>query len=228
MIVTNVSLMAKPSVVTVMSTLVSSLDLLVSHCIFQRDKPRVLILGEAQNNLQQHYASTDSTGEVFKPSQMCRREESASSAASSQELLIAFEQFLKFVTSNLFGPTILPPSQDCLGCPVQGPTSHPTGILLLIMTHGSHSPVQWLSGLLATRTTCQPGSQTSSQPVRTDIAVPHGLPLTLLSALPQMLTQVSVAVVWVLGLLLADFYHISSLGLICPLFWDPDCRRRAV
>ena len=93
-------------------------------------------------------------------------------SASHQEVLFVFKQFFKLVPSS---PTTLLPSQDNLGCPVQRPTRHPTGTLLLLI--GTHSHVHLsakLGCLLATPTTCQPSNHTSSQPVGAIMTVPMG------------------------------------------------------
>ena len=74
-----------------------------------------------------------------------------------QELLIIFKQFLKLIPASPSSPTILPPSQDCLGCPVQQPTSRPLGLffclLWLIATFSSlaGSVVSWPLSPLASQ-----------------------------------------------------------------------------
>ena len=96
MIVATSPTVAKPSIVTVMSTLVFFTKPLASHDI-----------------------CTGSTGEVSEPSRKCQREESTSSVVFHRGLFVIFEQFLKTCSSLPIQPCHYPfqPWPSWVACP---------------------------------------------------------------------------------------------------------------
>ena len=88
--------------------------------------------------------------------------------------MVVLNSSLKLSPPSPSNPATLPPSQVCLWCPIQRPSNHPTGNLLLIVTYSHVNLSDRLSGLPAAPTTCQPASHVSSQPSQWG---PHLFPL---------------------------------------------------